>query len=83
MIDTNEVRMAAQEVRAQAESLVEELRAAIATSEKQLAEAGKADAFKRVTGKSSIERALDSASGIVAVLRRAETSVVGASTRSV
>ena len=73
MIETKNVVANAQAARLQAESLIRELREAQLTSEKQMALAGKSDAFKRVTGKSSIERAIDSASGMVAVLRRAET----------
>lgn len=73
MIETKNVFADAQAARLQAESLLRELREAQLTSEKQMAINGKSDAFKRVTGKSSIERAIDSASGIVAVLQRAET----------
>lgn len=72
MIESKNGCTSAQAARLQAEMLIKELREAQATSEKQLALSGKADAFKRVTGKSSIERAIECASGIAAVLRRAE-----------
>lgn len=59
--------------REQAEALLRSLHEAKAKSEKNLAELGQADAFKRVTGRSSYDNAIHSAQRMVEALARAST----------
>ncbi len=71
MIDAGRMRRETEAAREQAEALLRSLYEAKAKSEKHLAEMGQADAFKRVTGRSSYDNAIQSAQRMIDTLSRA------------
>ena len=71
MIDAGSMRRETNAAREQAEALLRSLYEAKAKSEKHLAEIGQSDAYKRVTGRSSYDNAIQSAQRMIDSLSRA------------
>lgn len=70
MTDAGRMQRETDAAREQAEALLRSLYEAKAKSEKNLAEMGQTDAFKRVTGKSSYDNAIHSAQRMIDSLSR-------------
>lgn len=75
MIDTGRMQRETDAARERAEALLRSLFEAKAKSEKHLAEIGQADAFKRVTGRSSYDNAIQSAQRMIDSLSRASGDI--------
>lgn len=75
MIDPGRMHRETQSAREQAEALLRSLYEAKAKSEKHLADIGQSDAFKRVTGRSSYDNAIQSAQRMIDSLSQASSDM--------
>lgn len=75
MIDAGRMRRETDAAREQAEALLRSLYEAKAKSEKHLAEIGQPDTYKRVTGRSSYDNAIQSAQRMIDSLSRASGEI--------